>query len=40
MVTTTLSRAFSFDLACHEEFHQEAVFEHCGAAQFVDAVSC
>jgi len=37
MVTTTLSRAFSFDLACHEDFDQQAVFDHCGAASFVDA---
>lgn len=36
-MTTTLSRAFQFDLVCHEGFSQDAVFSHSGAAHFVDA---
>jgi len=36
-MTTTLSRAFQFDLVCHEGFSQDAVFSHSGAAHLVDA---
>ena len=31
------ARAFQFDLACHEDFHQEAVFSHSGCEAMVDA---
>jgi hypothetical protein len=35
-LTTTLSRSFAFDLACHEGFGQGDVFSHSGAAELVD----
>ena len=37
LATTTLSRAFQFDLACHEGFGQVPVFTHCGASRLVEA---
>lgn len=35
-LTTTLSRSFAFDLACHEGFGQADVFSHSGASELVD----
>jgi hypothetical protein len=35
-LTTTLSRSFAFDLACHEGFGQADVFNHSGASELVD----
>lgn len=33
-----VSRTFRFDLACHEGFHQAAMFDHSGVVQLVDCV--